>query len=70
LGLAFTRFWDKDQDRGVDQDLPLALVSGSAAIEWSNDYVAVLTGVSLPFSFGDFQLQPWAVALGVSVSPF
>ena len=70
LGLSFTGFTGKDQDRGIDQDLPLSLVAGNASIEWSNDYIAVLTGVQLPFSFGDWVLQPWVLALGVSVSPF
>jgi len=70
LGASFTGFLSKDQDRTLDQDVPLSVVSGSASIEWSNEDIAILAGINLPFSFGDFVLQPWMVALGVSVSPF
>jgi hypothetical protein len=70
IGASFTGFLSKDQDRGIDQDVPLSVVSGSASIEWSNEDIAILAGVNLPFSFGDFVLQPWMVALGISVSPF
>ncbi len=69
LGVSVTGFAGKDQDRGVDQDLPLVLIAGNATIEWSTDWIAILAGISLPFST-DGQLQPWLVALGVSVSPF
>jgi hypothetical protein len=71
LGLSVTGFAGKDQDRGIDQDLPLLLLSGNASIEWSTDDVAILGGVQFPFGIdAGFQLQPWVVALGVSVSPF
>ena len=70
LGISFTGFTGKDQDRGIDQDLPLTLLAGNASIEWSSDYVAVIGAVSLPYSFGDWVLQPWSVTLGVAVSPF
>jgi hypothetical protein len=70
IGASFTGFLSKDQDRTLDQDVPLSVVSGSASIEWSNEDIAILGGVNLPFSFGDFVLQPWMVALGISVSPF
>jgi len=69
IGVSVTGFTGKDQDRGIDQDLPLVLISGNASIEWSTDWVAVLLGASFPFST-DAQLQPWLVGLGVSVSPF
>jgi hypothetical protein len=69
LGVSVTGFTGKDQDRGIDQDLPLVLIAGNASIEWSTDWIAILAGVSFPFST-DAQLQPWLVALGVSVSPF
>jgi hypothetical protein len=70
LGISFTGFTGKDQDRGIDQDLPLTVLAGNASIEWSSDYVAVIGAVSLPYSFGDWVLQPWSVTLGVAVSPF
>jgi hypothetical protein len=69
LGVSVTGFTGKDQDRGIDQDLPLVLIAGNASIEWSTDWIAILAGVSFSFST-DAQLQPWLVALGVSVSPF
>lgn len=71
LGMSVTGFAAKDQDRGIDQDLPLFLLSGNASIEWSTDDVAILAGVQFPFAIdAGFQLQPWVIALGVSVSPF
>jgi hypothetical protein len=71
LGLSFTGFSGKDQDQGVDQDLPLYLAAGNASIEWSTDWIAVLLGASVPFGIdAGFAPQPWLVALGVSVSPF
>jgi hypothetical protein len=81
-GLALTRFWGVDRDQGSDQQVQLWAVTGSLALEWSNDWVAVLGGVSLPFGWdtrgvvdgantpGDAGLQPWTVGLGVAVSPF
>jgi len=86
LGISFTGFTGKDQDRGIDQDLPLTVLAGSASIEWSSDYVAVIAAVTLPYSLGDGAvsrlfgvepysrgdgvLQPWSATLGVAVSPF
>jgi hypothetical protein len=49
LGVTFTGFLKPDRDQGLDQDVPLLLVAGNASIEWSNDLVAVLIGVSFPF---------------------
>lgn len=70
LGVSFVGFTAKDQERGLEQDLPLYLVAGNASLEWSTDYVAILLGTAIPFGLSDFSLQPWTVALGVSVSPF
>ena len=42
----------------------------AVAIEWASDYVAVLGGFSLPIAVPKFELDPWIVALGISVSPF
>ena len=86
LGLSFTGFTGKDQDQGIDQDLPLTVVAGSASLEWSTDYIAVIAAVTLPYSFGDGALsrlfgitpyslgdgvlQPWSATLAIAVSPF
>ena len=70
LGVGLVGFTAKDQDRGIEQDLPLYLGVGNASIEWATDYVAVLLGTSIPFALSDLSIQPWTVALGVSVSPF
>ncbi len=69
-GLTFSHFAKRDRDRGIDQNMPLTTVAGSASLEWSNDYLAVLAGASLPLAIPDLSRQPWVVALGVSVSPF
>jgi hypothetical protein len=83
LGLSFTGFAGPDRDQGVNQDVPLLLLAGNASIEWSNDLVALLLGVSFPFGLVGHKestegaagpsvtgLQPWTAAIGVSVSPF
>lgn len=83
LGLSLTGFTDPDRDRGIDQDVPLMLVSANASLEWSTDWIAVLAGVSVPFGLYSHKgmstnpnqqsalgLQPWTAAIGVSISPF
>jgi hypothetical protein len=84
LGVSFSGFLNPDRDRGLDQDVPLVLVAPNASIEWSTDWLAVLLGISVPIGLygkqssvegikqgpGITGLQPWTVALGVSVSPF
>ncbi len=85
LGVSFSGFLKPDEDRGIPQDVPLLLVAGNASIEWSNDLVAVLLGVSVPYGLvgkatsatdarpGSQSItgfQPWTAAIGVSVSPF
>jgi hypothetical protein len=83
LGVQVIGFTGHDQDRGIDQALPLYLAAGNASIEWSNDDIAILLGASFPFGLDKvaaspgagsnsnfFSLQPWVVALGLSISPF
>jgi hypothetical protein len=85
FGLALSGFLGPDRDRGVDQDVPLLLASVNASLEWSNDWLAVLLGFSLPIGLyaqesemigglkpvqSSTGIQPWTAALGVSVSPF
>ncbi|HEY0713332.1 MAG TPA: hypothetical protein VGF45_11710 [Polyangia bacterium] len=73
FGLTLTGFQKHDQDVNVDQNTPLVTLAPSVAVEWSNDYVALLLGGSLPFGTslnGKYAKMPWVASLGVSVSPF
>jgi hypothetical protein len=83
LGLSMTGFLKPDRDRGIEQDVPLVLLAGNASIEWSTDWIAILVGISVPYSLAGSTtstetvkpakvtgLQPWTAAIGVSVSPF
>jgi hypothetical protein len=83
LGLSFAGFFKPDEDRGAVQNVPLTMLAGNASIEWSTDWIAILAGVSVPYAFTSTSsdllvsgtkpatgLQPWMVAVGVSVSPF
>jgi hypothetical protein len=70
LGLTFNAFAGHDRDRTLEQHSPLYTLAGSATIEWSNDYVALLLGGSFPLRVPEFTTEPWIVAVGVAVSPF
>jgi hypothetical protein len=84
IGLSVNHFFGIDQDRGINQRVKLWGVSATAAVEWSNDWLAVLGGFSLPFGWDspravdggagadndDAGLMPWTVGVGVTVSPF
>lgn len=83
LGLSVQRFFGVDRDRGLDQQVQLMSATGTIALEWSTDWLAILAGASLPFGWegtegpdggeNDLQtagFQPWTVSLGFSVSPF
>lgn len=70
IGLNFTRFWEPDRSKTVPQDMALNLLAPSASLEWSNDYIALLLGGTLPFAVPSFKTQPWVVGLGLSASPF
>lgn len=85
LGLTFNAFTGHDKDRTLETDSPLYTVAGSATVEWSNDYVALLVGGSFPFRLGRkkqgtggaaidnsavISPEPWVVSVGVAVSPF
>jgi hypothetical protein len=67
-GLAVTGFKDHDRDRGQDSERPLLLGAINGSLEWSNPWVAVLAGFSLPFSREG--REPWTVGLGLAVAPF
>lgn len=83
IGLSLNHFFGIDQDRGANQQVKLWGASATAALEWSNDWLAVLGGASVPYGWdsprgvdggasGDngAGLMPWSVGLGVTVSPF
>lgn len=84
LGLTLQRYFGVDRDRGLDQQMRLMMLTMQAAIEWSNDTVAVLGGVSVPFGWEAGApapggavataqgpgFQPWTVGLGLTLSPF
>jgi hypothetical protein len=83
LGLSLSHFFGADRDRGLDQEVQLWAVTGTLAVEWANDSLAILGGVSLPLGWDkrgvvdgaanadkDVALQPWTVGLGLTISPF
>ncbi len=84
IGLSVNHFFGIDQDRGANQQVKLWGATATAAVEWSNDWLAVLGGFSLPFGWdspravdggaGDDNsgagFMPWTVGVGVTVSPF
>lgn len=84
IGLTYQSFFGYDRDRGLEQEQRLMSATGSVALEWSTDWLALLVGASLPYGFysphkgvdGEKStlntpgFQPWTVALGLSVSPF
>jgi hypothetical protein len=83
LGLSLSHFFGVDRDRGLDQEVQLSAVTGTFALEWANDWLAILGGVSLPLGWDtrgvvddglakkpDARLQPWTAGLGFTISPF
>jgi hypothetical protein len=83
LGLSLSHFFGVDRDRGLDQEVQLWAATGTFAVEWSSDTLAILGGVSLPLGWSkrgvvdgaanadkDIALQPWVVGLGLTMSPF
>jgi hypothetical protein len=84
FGLTYQSFFGIDRDRGAEQEERLMSVTGSLALEWSTDWLAILAGGSLPYGWysptkvldGEKStlhgpgIQPWTVALGISISPF
>jgi len=78
IGVSVTGFAGRDRDRGLDQASPLASAAASASLEWSNDWLAVLIGASLPYDYtgGEGRFGPahgpgaWLIALGASLAPF
>lgn len=83
LGLSLSHFFGVDRSQGLDQEVQLWAVTGTLGVEWANEDVAILGGVSLPFGWdkrgvvdgaasgsASAGLQPWTVGLGMTLSPF
>jgi hypothetical protein len=70
FGISYNHFFKRDRDRTLEQDMALNIVAGNVAIEWASDYVAILGGFSLPITVPKFEVDPWLVGVGFSVSPF
>ena len=82
VGLALTGFPAHDRDLTQPERTGLFSAAGSASVEWSNDYVAVLLSAVLPYQYDGFYKDAngnprspwgfgsWMVGLGVAVSPF
>ena len=83
LGLGLSHYFGIDEDAGRTQEVQLWAVTGTFAIEWANDWLAILGGVSLPFGWAkrgvvdgattsskNAGLQPWTAGIGFTVSPF
>jgi hypothetical protein len=83
LGLSLSHFFGADRDRGLDQEVQLWAVTWTLALEWANDDVAILGGISLPLGWdkrgvvdgaasgtADAGLQPWTAGIGITLSPF
>jgi hypothetical protein len=67
-GISATAFKDHDRDRGQDSDRALQIAAINGSLEWSNPWVAVLAGVSLPFSRNG--REPWTLGMGLVFAPF
>lgn len=84
IGVTLQRYFGVDRDRGLEQQMHLMSLIGSAAVEWSSDTVAVLAGVSVPFGWEAGApapggavataqgpgFQPFTVGMGLTLSPF
>ena len=69
LGVSGTVYQGPDRDVGLASDARAnAMVAGNLSLEWSTDWLAILAGVSLPFS--QRGLEPWTAGLGFAIAPF
>ena len=69
LGVSGTMYQGPDRDVGLASDARAnAMVAGNLSLEWSTDWLAILAGVSLPFS--QRGLEPWTAGLGFAIAPF
>ena len=69
LGISGTVYQGADRDVGLASDSRSnAMVAANASLEWSTDWLAILAGVSLPYS--PRGLEPWTAGLGFAIAPF
>ena len=69
LGVSGTVFQEADRDVGLpSDDQPNAMAALNGSLEWSTDWLAVLLGLSLPYS--QRGLEPWTAGLGFAIAPF
>jgi hypothetical protein len=68
FGLSVTAFTGHDRDFGNATERKAVMAAASTSLEWSNAWVALLAGVSVPFSTKG--LEPWTAGLGVAFAPF
>jgi hypothetical protein len=68
-GLSGTFYKGADRDVGLASDgRANAMAALNASLEWSNDWIAILAGASLPYSHSG--LEPWTAGLGFAIAPF
>lgn len=69
LGISGTVYQRADRDIGLASDTRSnAMVAANTSLEWSTDWLAILAGVSLPYS--PRGLEPWTAGLGFAIAPF
>jgi hypothetical protein len=81
VGVSVTGFLGHDRDQSEEENSGLFILSPTAALEWSTDWIAVLAGFSLPYQYDGVRLRDgmpkspwsfgaWTMSLGITVSPF
>jgi hypothetical protein len=81
IGLSLTGATDHDRDQTEVQVTGLYTAAANVSIEWSNDWLAILVGASVPYQYDGLHdvgghakspwgWGPWVVGLGVAFSPF
>lgn len=68
FGLTVTQFLKHDRDNGFDTERGMTMAAANASLEWANSWVAVLAGLSLPFSRQG--REPWTAGVGLAFAPF
>jgi hypothetical protein len=82
LGVSVTGFTGHDRDRTAPENTGLYLLSPTASLEWSTDWIALLAGFSVPYQYDGVKqtaegrprspwgFGSWTATLGISFSPF
>jgi hypothetical protein len=81
-GLSVTGLPAHDRDQGQDEYTALFSTSVNLSLEWSNSWLAILVGYSLPYQYDGFDKDdnglprspwgfgPWTLSVGASFAPF